>query len=493
MAKKRISYRRKKHNRKSDNNVAVITTSHVPLCAMGEVIKEKHLFSPIHQLVKIDQKSVEYTPTDKLVFATLSIAAGGETVYDVNTTLRPNKPLLLAFGYDKCADQSVIQETINAATEENLSQLEEAINNIFKENNQLALLVDENPLNAVVQPLSPLEQEFWTIDIDLSPLPASKASEGSKKGYVAEKKNQYTRQLARVLVPSTSEILSQTLYYGNTVSCSVFKEMVYKMEHQLFLDTKAKRQKIQLRLDAGFGTENNINFALWRGYHVIVKGYSQKRAKKLAKSVKEWVAVPSNADNTKREAGFVSCPHRYCRKTAQIAVRTPTKKGGYSYSVLVTTSMNATLEQIVTLYDKRGGVPESTFCQDYQGLHLRKRHKGGFIAQKVLVLLSQLAHNLIIWIRSWLNDALGESLFTGEEEPTKTARKTIALAQKTIQQRGIKRFIRQILALSGKVVVKERKVVGIFLNPLYPLVNRIKTAFDAFLKPYNITVLLDEN
>jgi hypothetical protein len=228
MAKKRISYLRKKHNRKSDN-IEGITTTHAPLCAMGEVIKEKQIFSPIHQLVKIPQKSVEYTPTDKLVFATLSITAGGETVYDVNTTLRPNKPLLLAFGYDKCADQSVIQETINAATEENLSQLEEAIKKIFKENNQLALSFDENQFS----------QEFWTIDIDLSPLPASKASEGSKKGYVAEKKNQYTRQLARVLVPSTSEIVSQTLYYGNTVSCSVFKEMVDKMEHQLFLDTKA--------------------------------------------------------------------------------------------------------------------------------------------------------------------------------------------------------------------------------------------------------------
>ena len=99
MAKKRISYRRKNRNRKGDNNVEGITTTHVPLCALGEVIKEKEIFSPIHQLVKIPQKSVEYTPTDKLVFATVSIAAGGETVYDVNTTLRPNKPLLVACGY----------------------------------------------------------------------------------------------------------------------------------------------------------------------------------------------------------------------------------------------------------------------------------------------------------------------------------------------------------------------------------------------------------
>jgi hypothetical protein len=69
----------------------------------------------------------------------------------------------------------VIQETINCATEENLSQLEEAIKKIFKENNQIALSFDENQL----------EQELWTIDIDLSPLPASKASEGSKISQLA--------------------------------------------------------------------------------------------------------------------------------------------------------------------------------------------------------------------------------------------------------------------------------------------------------------------
>lgn len=481
MAKKRISYRRKKHNRKSLNKEGIPTT-HVPLCAMGEVIKEKCLFSPIHQIVTIPQKSIEYTPTDKLVFATLSITAGGETVYDVNTTLRPNKPLLVAFGYQKCADQSVIQQTINCATEENVNQLEQAVNQIFKENNQIALLANENPL----------EQDFLTIDIDLSPLPASKASEGSKKGYVAKRKNQYTRQLSRVLVPSTSEIVSQSLYYGNTVSCSVLKEMVYKMERQMEVETKEKRQHLLLRLDAGFGTDSNINFSLWRGYNILAKVYSQKRAKALAKSVKEWVAVPSSADNTLREAGFVECPHRYCRKTIQVAVRTPTKKGGYSYSALVTTSINATLEQIVTEYDKRGGIPESTFCQDYQGLAVRKRRKGGFVAQKVLVLLSQLAHNLTVWMKSWLSDSLEASLFTGEEEPNKTERKEITVAQNTIQKRGIKRFIRQILALSGKVVFKERKVVCIILNPLYPMIFRIRKAFEAFLKPYKITVLLDE-
>ena len=110
---------------------------------MGEVIKEI-IFAPIHQLVTIPQKSIEYTPTDKLVFATVSLAAGGESVSAVKTTVRPNQPLLLAFGYEKGADQAVIQETIKSATEAHLSQLEEAIQRIFKEKNQIALSQTRN-------------------------------------------------------------------------------------------------------------------------------------------------------------------------------------------------------------------------------------------------------------------------------------------------------------------------------------------------------------
>ncbi len=35
-------------------------------------------------------------------------------------------------------------------------------------------------------------------------------------------------------------------------------------------------------------------------------------------------------------------------------------------------------------------------------------------------------------------------------------------------------------------------IYKVILNPLYPLINRIRTAFVALLKPYGITVSLDE-
>lgn len=110
----------------------------------------------------------------------------------------------------------------------------------------------------------------------------------------------------------------------------------------------------------------------------------------------------------------------------------------------------------------------------------------------MLVLLSQLAHNLTLWMKNWLTDALANALFAEEAPPEEAEKVSMVLAHKTISERGIKRFFRQILWISGKVIFSGKRVVGIYLNPLYPLITRIKTALEAFLKPYNIRVLLDE-
>ena len=58
----------------------------------------KQLFDPIHQGVSIEQKTVVYRPTDKLVFPILGILAGAETISEINIKLRPDTVLLNAFG-----------------------------------------------------------------------------------------------------------------------------------------------------------------------------------------------------------------------------------------------------------------------------------------------------------------------------------------------------------------------------------------------------------
>jgi hypothetical protein len=130
MAKRRIKRRRKKSKKKIQSNSA-----YASLCALAPVITDKQILAPIHEKVQIPQKEVFYRPTDKLVFVVLGVVSGCEAIFDLNQNLRVDRPLLRAFGYQKCADQSVIQDTLNAATGENVQQLEDALKVIWDENN----------------------------------------------------------------------------------------------------------------------------------------------------------------------------------------------------------------------------------------------------------------------------------------------------------------------------------------------------------------------
>ena len=472
--------RRKRFRRKVKGH-----SEHAPLAAIAPVIAERQIFEPIHRGVIIPQKTIDFRPTDKLVFVVLGILSGAETVYEVNHTLRVDEPLLRAFGYDACADQSVLQQTLNASVAENVVQLEAALGQIWNQGNRSVRLLE----------VAAREQKIVTIDIDLSGLPASKNAEGSSKGYFSGKRNIYGRQLARVVSPDTAEIVAEALYPGNTLSMEVFKEMVARTEERLSLETKAQRALIRLRLDGGFGTDANINYALWRGYHILAKMFHGKRAKKLANTVTEWVDAPTATQTAKnlpstREAGWVTTPHRYARSTRQLAIRTPNpkRKGNWCYRVLVSTDMEAEMATILQDYDLRGGVPENSFCQSNQGLALRRRRKRGFVAQQMLTLLSQLAHNLILWLKGWMTDALSRQIPSETDADSDALSQLLKGAIRTIKGYGIKRFVRQILGLGGRVLLKGHQVKRLILHPSYPLIDRITAALESLLLPYRIHV-----
>ncbi len=123
-------------------------SSHASLAALAPVIEAKDIFAPIYEQVTIEQKQLLYSPrvrshakSDKLIFVVLGILSGAEYMFDINLKLRPDKPLLNAFGYDSCADQSVIQNTLDVCTEENLIQLEQAILQIYRQQNRSQALL----------------------------------------------------------------------------------------------------------------------------------------------------------------------------------------------------------------------------------------------------------------------------------------------------------------------------------------------------------------
>ena len=87
-------------------------------------------------------------------------------------------------------------------------------------------------------------------------------------------------------------------------------------------------------------------------------------------------------------------------------------------------------------------------------------------------------------------DQIGAKSLSWEQIEMDTTQCQIQLVIQSIKERGIKRFVRQIFSLNGEVIFKKGRVKHLILNPLYPLINRFRTAFEVLLKPYDIEVSL---
>src|SRR5229473_5183274 len=93
------------------------------LAALGVKLRSLQLFGPIEELVKIEQKVIKDTPVQKLYDAFITILAGAHGLVEINTRLRSDPALQAAMGRSGCAEQSVVQETLDACTAENVRQM----------------------------------------------------------------------------------------------------------------------------------------------------------------------------------------------------------------------------------------------------------------------------------------------------------------------------------------------------------------------------------
>src|SRR5258707_15208207 len=122
------------------NESITSTTNHfspaASLAALGVKLSQLDLFGPIRTQVQIKQKTVKHTPTDKLYDAFISLLAGAHGLVEINTRLRTDLALQHAFGRSCCAEQSVVQETLDHCTAENVSQMEQALDSIYRQHSQ---------------------------------------------------------------------------------------------------------------------------------------------------------------------------------------------------------------------------------------------------------------------------------------------------------------------------------------------------------------------
>ncbi|MFL5657940.1 MAG: transposase [Ktedonobacteraceae bacterium] len=451
------------------------TTRHFSPCAslaaIGVKLRQLDLFDPIRQQVRIAQKTVKHSPIDKLYDAFIAMLAGAHGLVEINSRLRSDPTLQAAFGRSQCAEQSVVQGTLDACTAEQVQQMEQAMESIYRQQSQGYR--------------HHYAADWQLLDVDMSGMPCGPKAAFASKGYFAKQRNRRDRQLGRVLATRYGEVVVDRLFDGKTQLAKALQPLMEAAEHTLELDER-KRQRTLVRLDAGGGSVDDVNWLLSQGYQVHGKDYSTSRAQRLAQSVSVWVDDPKVEG---RQVGWVRLPaSEYVRPVRRLAVRCRKANGQWGVGVLISTVAPAevlaltqqspvsnsdpasVLLAYVYLYDQRGGGVETSFKGDHQGLGSTKRSKKRFEAKPMVILLSSLAHNVVVWAQQWLSTP-----------------------SSPVRHYGTLRMVRDVFHVSGFLVRDALgHLVQIVLNQAAPLAPPLVDALRELLAPAHVAINLGQ-
>lgn len=200
-----------------------------------------------------------------------------------------------------------------------------------------------------------------------------------------------------------------------------------------------QRRFICLRLDGGFGTDDNLRWCLQRRYQLIAKGKSGKRAKAWGRSVQQWHEIIPD----QRWIAFSQKQHNLDYPTRTIALRWRNKKGQLKHALLVVTDLSSSLTDLNRLYNLRGAA-EVDIRNDKQGLLLTQRRKRSWEAQEIVILLNDLAHNFI------------------------TAFRRTILADTPLATFGHQRLIQDVFTIPGVATIKDDQLIELQLSDSHP-------------------------
>lgn len=326
--------------------------------------------------VKVKMKEVDYTVHQKIMTLLLSVAAGCRYTSDINQRLVPDTVAANLLDMERFPDQSQVNELIRRIDSCGVDQLKNVHHKIFMQNAQCLSLED-----------------FVVVDIDQSGLIAKgKTYEVAEKGYFSKKKNQRGYQLSAAFCGGeNSETISLYLDPGNTHCSTRFGDLLN--DTLVKLSDVAKDNRLILRVDSGYGSDDNIEKLRYKTLFVA-KAYSTVRAANIAKDIgkKEWEEIDSCVDVFELPAND---------DLRHIIVRTLTSKGDFEYTMLIS---NIPLSQMSAVdmfhfYNKRQTI-EAFFktCKNvYHIKNLRTRKFDGIHAFLWIVFIT---HNILSWYKS---------------------------------------------------------------------------------------------
>src|SRR6266516_3836377 len=205
-------------------------TGYASLAAIGVKLRQLGVFDPIRKTVRIAQKTVKHTPIDKVYDAFISLLAGAQGLVEINTRLRSDPALQAAFGRSRCAEQSVVQETLDACTTENVEQMEQALDTIYRQHSQ-GFRHD-------------YAREYQILDVDMSGMPCGPKAAFESLGYFAKQRNRRGRQWGRVLATRSGEVVVDRLFDGTTQLNTALQPLMEAAEQTLALDERQRQRTL---------------------------------------------------------------------------------------------------------------------------------------------------------------------------------------------------------------------------------------------------------
>lgn len=417
-------------------------TAFAPLGVVGYCLTRTGFLAPVWSCLQPLQKVVDYPASVKLTGVLVSILAGCRSILQVNTRIRPDLALAQAWGCESIADQSTLARTLDSFTPDHVAQLRRGSESLFRTHSRTFHHA--------------FDQGWLWLDIDLTALPISKQAEESTKGKFAIK-NSYGRQLARVHAPQYHETLFSRIYPGKQDSGPTYKPILAALADLGF--TPEQRARTCLRTDAGFGSDANVDEALTANWQVLAKGKGGRRPQACANQVAgdAWEAIAGD-----RWVARVPHPQTYVRPTQQLVLRWHTEGGKIKYSTVVCSQTEWLPAEIIANYDDRGAC-EGEIQGDKSGLKLERRRKKHLASQEALILLSDVAHNLLAWTADWMFP-------TGP-----------------LADFGIVRLVEDVLTVPGRLFFTDHRLSEVQLNECHPhaqvVAEGLGRLFDHFGNP----------
>jgi hypothetical protein len=112
-------------------------------------------------------------------------------------------------------------------------------------------------------------------------------------------------------------------------------------------------------------------------------------------------------------------------------------------------------------YDGRGAA-EVEIGADKSGLRLSQRRKHSLDAQEAWVVLTDIAHNLLAWLRSWM------------------------LAGSAFESFGLKRLVFDLLNIPGQLFFEEGRLTKVALWQTHPYAAEMQLCLQKLLKTFDL-------